>query len=232
MQGIFESLTRAVQGAPALALFAAFAWGVLSVVLSPCHLASIPLIVGYVSGQSDPSPRTGFRIAGSFALGILATIALIGVATSMAGRMLGDVGSWTNYAVAAVFFATGLHLLGVFEFRLPGPTQAGTRLSGHGGAFILGAVFGTAMGPCTFAYMAPVLAASVKVGATSPLMATSLLLSFGLGHCSVIVGAGTSTRAAQTVLDWGATGNGASRVKGACGALVLLAGLYMVFTAS
>lgn len=231
MQGIFESLTRAVEGTPALALLAAFAWGVLSVVLSPCHLASIPLIVGFISGHTDPSPRTGFRIAGSFALGILATIALIGVATSMAGRMLGDVGSWTNYAVAAVFFATGLHLLGVFEFRLPGSTQVGARPPGHGGAFLLGAAFGTAMGPCTFAYMAPVLAASVKVGATSPLMATSLLLAFGLGHCSVLLGAGTSARAAQTMLDWGAAGKGASRVKAACGALVLIAGLYLVFTA-
>ena len=48
MDELFASLSQAVEGAPALAMAAAFAWGVLSILLSPCHLASIPLVVGFI----------------------------------------------------------------------------------------------------------------------------------------------------------------------------------------
>jgi len=44
-------LTEAVNGAPLLALSAAMARGVLSVVLSSCHLASIALIAGFIDGR-------------------------------------------------------------------------------------------------------------------------------------------------------------------------------------
>ncbi|MBD3412785.1 MAG: cytochrome C biogenesis protein, partial [Elusimicrobia bacterium] len=37
---IFEWLTNAVQSTPLIALSGAFLWGVLSILLSPCHLAS------------------------------------------------------------------------------------------------------------------------------------------------------------------------------------------------
>jgi len=48
IQELFDNLTHAVEGAPAIAVAAAFVWGVLSILLSPCHLASIPLIVGFI----------------------------------------------------------------------------------------------------------------------------------------------------------------------------------------
>jgi cytochrome c-type biogenesis protein len=96
-----------------LALAAAFVWGVLSVALSPCHLSSVPLVVAYVSGGGDlPSGRRALGLSAAFAAGILASIAGIGAATAMAGRMLGDVGRVGTWLVAAVFFAVGLNLLG------------------------------------------------------------------------------------------------------------------------
>ncbi|MBM3212215.1 cytochrome C biogenesis protein, partial [Candidatus Poribacteria bacterium] len=39
MEKLFTVLTQAVQGTPAIALGAAFVWGILSIILSPCHLA-------------------------------------------------------------------------------------------------------------------------------------------------------------------------------------------------
>lgn len=41
MSEFLDGLGRALEGSPAIALGAAFLWGVLSIVLSPCHLASI-----------------------------------------------------------------------------------------------------------------------------------------------------------------------------------------------
>jgi len=92
IQQLFTTLTHAVQGSPAIALAAAFAWGVLSVILSPCHLGSIPLIVGFIDQQGRMSTKRAFFISTLFAVGILITIAAIGVTTAAAGRMLGDVG--------------------------------------------------------------------------------------------------------------------------------------------
>ena len=45
MQTLFTTLTHAVEGTALIALCASFLWGILSILLSPCHLASLPLIV-------------------------------------------------------------------------------------------------------------------------------------------------------------------------------------------
>ena len=108
---LFSILTRAVEGTAAIALAASFAWGILSVLLSPCHLASIPLVVGFINGQGQITTRRAFYISSLFSVGILITIAGIGAITAAVGRMLGDVGPYGNYFVAAIFFVVGLILL-------------------------------------------------------------------------------------------------------------------------
>jgi cytochrome c-type biogenesis protein len=88
-----------------------------------------------------------------------------------------------------------------------------------------------ALGPCTFAYMAPMLVVTMRVAAEHFIYAASLLIAFGLGHCAVIVAAGTSSEAVQGYLDWTESSRGTQIVKQVCGTLVLLAGLYMLYTA-
>jgi len=154
MYSLFNYLTHAVEGAPLIAVFASVLWGILSIILSPCHLASIPLIVGFINGQGKISTKRAFFISVLFAFGILLTIALIGIVTAAAGRMLGDVGSFGNYFVAAIFFIIGLHLIGIIPLPFSGPGQVAMKKKGPLAAFILGLVFGIALGPCTFAYMA------------------------------------------------------------------------------
>ncbi len=231
MQSLFASLTHAVEGAPGVALAAALAWGVLSVLLSPCHLAGIPLIVGFIAGQGEMTTRRAFWTASCFAFGILVTIAAIGALTAALGRMAGDLGGWVNYAVAAIFFMVGLHLVGVIPLNFAGAGQVNMQRRGLLAALILGLVFGIALGPCTFAYMAPVLAAAFKVATASPVAAAGLLLAYGIGHCAVIVAAGTSAEAVQRYLKWNEGSRGMAALKAACGVLVMLGGLYMLYTA-
>lgn len=57
MQALFDALTRAVEGAPAFALATAFGWGVLSLLLSPCHLAAAPLVAGFVLSKEEGAFR-------------------------------------------------------------------------------------------------------------------------------------------------------------------------------
>ncbi|MGA2178148.1 MAG: cytochrome c biogenesis protein CcdA [Verrucomicrobiota bacterium] len=228
MEQLFTNLNHAVEGAPLIALTAAIVWGILSIILSPCHLASIPLIVGFISGQGRVSTARAAGIATLFAVGILITI---GAITAMAGRMLGDVGRWGNYFVALIFFAVGLHLLGVIPMPFSGPGQVGMKRKGFLAAFILGLVFGVALGPCMFAYMAPMLAVTFKLAKTAPFYGASLLLAYGVGHCAVIVAAGTSTERVQRFLNWNEQSRGVTIVKCICGALVLIAGLYLLWSA-
>jgi len=232
MQELFTALTKAVEGTPLIALAAAFVWGILSIILSPCHLASIPLIVGFIDEQGRISTRRAFLISTLFAVGILITIGAIGVITAAAGRMLGDVGKYGNYFVALIFFLVGLHLLDVFPMPFSGPGQVGMKRKGMLAAFILGLVFGIALGPCTFAYMAPMLGVTFKVASTQLFYGIMLLVIYGIGHCSVIVFAGTCTEVVQRYLNWNEKSKGAVILKKICGVLVLLGGVYLIYTAA
>jgi cytochrome c-type biogenesis protein len=231
MEQLFTNLSHAVEGAPLIALTASVVWGILSIILSPCHLASIPLIVGFISEQGQVTARRAFWTSTLFAVGILITIAAIGAITAAAGRMMGDVGRWGNYFVALIFFVVGLHLVGVIPMPFSGAGSVGMKRKGYLAAFILGLVFGIALGPCTFAYMAPMLAVTFKLAKTAPLYGASLLLAYGVGHCTVIVAAGTSTELVQRFLNWNEQSRGVTIVKCICGALVLIAGLYLLWNA-
>jgi len=228
---LFTALTDAVQGAMPIAVAAAFAWGVLSIVLSPCHLASIPLVVAYIGDQRARNSRRAFVLSLVFAGGILVTIGVIGAVTAVLGRMLGDVGPIVNYALAVIFFLLGLHFLGVIPLPWSSGGPRGSRHRGLLGALFLGLVFGVGVGPCTFAYMAPMLGVTFKVAATSWAWGIILLLLYGVGHCTVIVVAGTSANLVQRYLNWTEGSRGATALRRACGVLVILGGLYLVHIA-
>lgn len=231
MEQLFTALNHAVEGAPLIALAAAVVWGVLSIVLSPCHLASIPLIVGFISEQGRVTAKRAFWTSTLFAVGILITIAAIGAITAAAGRMLGDVGRYGNYFVAVIFFVVGLHLVGVIPLPFSGAGSVVMKRKGLLAAFILGLVFGIALGPCTFAYMAPMLGVTFKLAKTAPLYGALLLFAYGVGHCAVIVAAGTSTELVQRFLNWNEQSKGLTVVKVICGILVLLGGVWLIYTA-
>jgi len=231
IERLFTHLTHAVEGSPLIALSAAFVWGVLSILLSPCHLASIPLIVGFIDQQGRITTRRAFTVALLFSVGILITIAVIGAITAAAGRMMGDIGRWGNYAVAVIFLGVGLYLLEAIRIPMPGAAQPGMQRKGMLAAFLLGLIFGLALGPCTFAYMAPMLAVTFRLSATNILYGILLLLLYGIGHCSVIVLAGTFTEIVQHYLDWNERSGGAVILKKICGVMVILGGLWLIYTA-
>jgi cytochrome c-type biogenesis protein len=232
MGELLSAFAMAFAGSAPLAMAASFAWGVLSVLLSPCHLASIPLVVGYMgSGREVPSGRQALGISSAFAAGILASIAAIGVATALAGRMLGDVGRIGNYLLAAVFILVGLNLAGVLQLPsfLAGPSSA--RRKGASGALVLGLVFGVALGPCSFAFMAPLLALAFSYGAKAPAYGAVLLALYGLGHAATIAIAGASGGVVQRYLRWTDRSGAAGRLRQGAGVLVAAAGVYFVWTA-
>jgi cytochrome c-type biogenesis protein len=232
LESLFIWLNAAVEGSPTIALSASFIWGILSIILSPCHLASIPLIVGFIDKQGRISTKRAFLISFLFSIGILITIGVIGMITAAAGRMMGDLGRFGNYFVSGVFFLVGLHLLDIIPMPWSGPGQVGMKRKGGLAAFILGLVFGIALGPCTFAYMAPMLSITFQLASSNLLYGIALLLLYGIGHCAVLVAAGTFTEVVQDYLDWNERSMGTRVVKKICGVLVVFGGIWLIYTAS
>ncbi|MCX7833337.1 MAG: cytochrome C biogenesis protein [Ignavibacteria bacterium] len=229
IEDIFNFLSNALTGKPYIALFASFGWGVMSILLSPCHLSSIPLIIGYINSQGKISIGRTFYISLLFAVGILITIGLIGVITTSAGRIMGDVGSLGNYIVAIVFFIIGLYLMDIIKIQGKGKSLKPTKRNGLVSAFVLGLIFGIGLGPCTFAFMAPVLGVVFKLSSLNIFFSMMLLLAFAIGHCTVIVISGTLTKKVQEYLNWSENSKILLYTKRICGFLVLLGGVYFIY---
>ena len=229
---LFNQLSAMLQSSPHAALFASFIWGILSILLSPCHLASIPLIVGFIDDQGNITTGRAAALSSLFSAGIMITIAVVGVITGIMGRLLGDVGRIGNYAVAIIMIIIGLYLIGAIPlpFLEKGINQPGIKKKGLFASFMLGLIFGVALGPCTFAYMAPMLGVAFSVASTNFILSAGLVLLYAIGHCLVIILAGTFTEVLQKYLNWNEKSKAPVVIKKICGVLVIFAGLYMFYT--
>ncbi len=79
--------------------------------------------------------------------------------------------------------------------------------------------------------MAPMLAVAFKQAAANFFYGALLLLAYGVGHCSVIIAAGTSTELVQRFLNWNEQSKGVAIVKCVCGGLVILGGVWLIYAA-
>ena len=204
-----------------------FLWGVVSVLFSPCHLASIPLIIGYVGGQNHlVEGRRAILYAVVFTTGLFITIAVIGIICSLLGRMLGDVGPYWTIAIGLLLIWVALDMLGVASCSMSGGLMARLTLKGLSGAFILGLAYGVLSGSCTFGFIAPILAiVSVQARVFT---GTVFILLFAIGHCLPIVVAGSSTAMVKRLLVSSSWQQGGRVFRRLAGAMIALLGAYFI----
>ncbi len=226
---LFTWLNNLLSGNIWIAFAGSFLWGVLSILLSPCHLSSIPLIVGYITGNNTITLNKSFKISLIFSLGILITVALIGAVTASLGRLMGDIGAVGNYIVPVVFIIAGLYLLDIFKLNFGGLNAGKVSSTGYFKVLSLGILLGIGLGPCTFAFMAPVLGLVFKSASENLTVGILIVLFFALGHCSVITGAGTLSKYIQLYLNWNEKSGAVMTVKKVCGVLIILSGLYLIY---
>ncbi|RMG54567.1 MAG: cytochrome C biosynthesis protein [Bacteroidetes bacterium] len=200
LESWFLTINTWMTGGTGLAALGCFLWGMVSVALSPCHMASIPLVVSYVAGQQRLlSAREAGRYAVLFTLGLFMTIALIGVVCSLLGRMLGEIGPYWTLLVGAILLWVALDMLGVSACSLSGGALSRLKLRGMSGAFVLGLAYGVLSGSCTFGFIAPILAfitIQEKV-----LTGVLYIVLFGIGHCIPIAVAGSSMATVRRLLE-------------------------------
>ncbi len=225
IEKLLTSLSFTLSQSISVALIGSFVWGIISILLSPCHLSSIPLVIGFLANQESKSVSKAFKLSLVFSLGILLSVAAIGIVTASMGRLMGDVGRLGNAILAIVFFVFGLYLMDILPLNWNALTTS-TKLRGFGAALSLGLLFGLALGPCTFAFMAPVLALVFTRAQSDYPGAIALLGAFAAGHCGIIVLAGTLTQKVQSYLNWSVSSKITKWIKRACGLLVVLAGVY------
>lgn len=227
MDSLLLAVNQWMAGGAALAALGCFAWGLASVLLSPCHLASIPLMVAYVAGQETAlQPRRAMLYAGAFALGLFATIAAIGVACAALGRMLGDVGPYWTVPVGLVLLWVALDMLGVAKCSLGGGLLARLRVRGVSGALVLGLAYGVLSGSCTFGFIAPILAIATVQGDLA--RGSLLMVCFGLGHALPIALAGSSTALVRRLVERRAFQRGSLLFRRLAGGLVALLGVWFI----
>jgi len=214
-------------GAAVLAALGCFLWGVVSVLFSPCHLASIPLMVAYVAGQEKAvKPRQAMGYSAAFTIGLFITIALIGVICALLGRMLGDVGNYWQVLVGAVLMWVALGMLGVESCTLSSSLLGRFSMKGLPGAFGLGLSYGILSGSCTFGFIAPILAIITVQGDIAT--GTIFIVLFAIGHCLPIMLAGSSTALVRDLLESRAWQGAGSWFRRGAGVVIGCLGLYFI----
>ena len=200
MESFLLTINEWMSGATALAALGCLLWGVVSVLFSPCHLASIPLMIAYVAGQEKAvNPRQAASYSAAFTVGLFITIAAIGIVCALLGRMLGDVGHYWQVLVGAVLIWVGLGMLGIEKCTFSGSLMSRLNMKGFFGAFTLGLAYGILSGSCTFGFVAPILALITIQGEVAA--GTLFILLFATGHCLPIMIAGSSMATVRRLLE-------------------------------
>ncbi len=224
---LFLAINAWMTGSLAPAALGCFLWGVVSVLFSPCHLASIPLIVGYVAGQGRIiEGREAAKYALAFSAGLFATIAAVGTICGLLGRMLGDIGPYWTILVGVVLLWVALDMLGVVACSFSGGMPQKIKAKGVPGAFLLGLAYGLLSGSCTFGFIAPIWA--IITLQEKILTGLLLIILFAAGHCLPIMAAGSSAALVRRWLESGALRHGGSWFRKSAGILVALFGAYCI----
>jgi cytochrome c biogenesis protein CcdA len=226
METLLNHLSQSFTENPLLAYVGVFLGGILSS-SSPCVLATIPLVIGYVGGYSEGDRRKAFLYSLTFIVGLSLTFTILGAIASLMGGLFGMVSRTWYFIVGGVAIAIGLHLIGLFEWNIPVPVHLQPRQRGLLGAFLLGIFFGIVSSPCATPVLALILTFVASKGEVA--YGTSLLFVYALGHCALIFLAGTATGFAEGFIKSKGIAGITIWTKRIGGLIVVFVGIYMFY---
>jgi cytochrome c-type biogenesis protein len=204
---------------PILLLLLAFAGGLIGSI-SPCHIGLLTVNLTYIGTREFTSRRDAFIKAGSFVLGVVTVLSLLGLVSSFAGVVMRDYRGYFNIAVGVMILVMGLSLLEIVRLRLP---QIGQGLP-ITGPYSAGVAFALVSSPCASPVLAAVLAAAAATG--SPLQSTLTMISYALGTSALIFLASLFTGLAKQARTLVKYSEWIMRIGG--GLLIVMGGFYLV----
>jgi len=226
METFLSYLSQSLSENPFLAYLGVFIGGILSS-SSPCVLATIPLVIGYVGGYSEGDRRKAFLYSLTFILGLSITFTILGAIASLLGGLFGIISRTWYFIVGGIAIAIGLNLIGLFEWNLPVPVHLQPKQRGILGAFLLGIFFGIVSSPCATPVLALILTFVASKGEVA--YGTSLLFVYALGHCALIFLAGTATGFVENFIKSKGLINITTWGKRIGGSIVVLVGIYLFY---
>ncbi|MDF1554610.1 MAG: cytochrome c biogenesis protein CcdA [Deferrisomatales bacterium] len=226
-----EELTRLtaqwLQGSPWLATAAVFAGGAATAA-NPCSLAAVPVLIGLTGGHSAVSDwRRGLRYSLVFVSGLAASFTVMAVAAVSAGTYFGATNPVWPWIIGVVCLLAATQFWDLWHLILPAwlgqvrPSRAGLPT-----AFGMGLLFGVISAPCA----APVLALVLTYVASKASLAFGLVLlwAYAVGHCALVIVAGTSMGAVKRLLASDRYARSNLLVRRLAGVVVGLAGVYLI----
>ncbi len=168
--------------------------------LSPCSLAMLPIIIGYVGGYSKESPFKTFLQLMFFITGSAVVFSSIGIICAVTGKVfVSFAGGYFSLIIASTIMVMGLKLTGFLDFELPllvkqMPQNDGTSTFLY--PLLLGGVVALAGTPCSTPILAAIMAfASLSASLTQSVL---MLFLFALGQGAILVIAGVLTSKLKT----------------------------------
>ena len=226
MTEILKSISLLIENNVWLAPFLAFAAGALTS-LTPCAVSSVPLVIGYVGGTAGSDTRKAFRLSLVFVLGSALTFTALGTAASTAGGFFMGSASWWYLILGSLMVLMALQTWGIFEIIPSSYLMSKNRRKGYLGAFIAGILGGIFSSPCSTPVLIALLA--IVAGKGSIIWGASLLILYSIGHGLLALAVGTSFSFAQKLSENIEESRAGYIIKLVLGALILLAGLYMLY---
>ena len=211
---------------PLVAVGAVFLAGVISSA-SPCVLATIPLVVGFVGGYADGDRLKAFRYSLAFVLGLSLTFTAFGAAAGLLGTMFGTLGGPWYLVAGAIALVMGGQMMGLYEIRLPIRRDYKPKQGGIVGSFLLGLFFGVVSSPCATPVLVVLL--TLVAGKGQVFYGIALLLCYAIGHCLLMLFAGTFTGFVEGFVKTRGVVNFSLWAKRVSGGVVALVGGWFVW---
>ena len=223
MQGLLENIQTIIQNQHGLAFVAVFIGGLISAA-SPCVLAAIPLIIGYVGGYSEGNKKKAALYSLVIIIGLSITFTLLGATAAFMGQLFGFLGRWLYIGLAAIAVLMGLQLMGLVNISLPFQKTKTVKTKGLWGALFLGLLTGTVSSPCATPVLAVILAYVSTQG--DMFYGGLLLFVYALGHCALIFVAGLSIGLTESIIASQGIKNFSLYSKRVSGAILVVVGIY------
>lgn len=228
MEGLMQTLEEAINSSSWLVIPLVFVGGAATG-MNPCVYPTIPVIIGYISGQKSQTKAKGLLLALAFVLGLAITYVILGATIGFLGSVLGLSRSVWMYIVAAVCIVVGLNMAGLLplSFSTWAPAQSKwSQMSGFAGAILLGMMFGLVASPCAMPILTLILAMIASKGQVA--YGSLLMFTYAVGHGLPLVIIGTVAGALTSLERFTKYSVTIQRVGGW---LLIAVGAYFIWTA-
>lgn len=225
MEGILSNFGQVLSQNIWLACVMALIAGIISS-FSPCVLSAIPLVIGYVGGYAGNDKKRAFRYSLFFCIGLALTFTVLGAFSAILGRLMTAAGKWWYLVLGTIMVLVAFQMFGIFNLT-PQTCAVPSKRKGLIGAFFLGIVGGVLSSPCATPILAAILA--FVAGQGNIALGVALLAIYAIGHCALILIAGTSVGFVQKLADNPNTERLGKVLKIIFGILVLSLAMYLFY---